>query len=455
MGTDEVKKGNAVGGLRNNAEDHPKVNSIGLDAPRSLEDMKKVFHELEVHQIELEMQNAELIKSRAETEIALAKYTDIYEYSPVCYLSLHLAGTITAINLSGATMLGVERSQLLGRKFGTFIKKEFHPTFEAFLGKVWSGLTQEKCEVALRKDLGTLFVQVGAMPAMSTEECRIVLFDITERKQAEEALQASEHRLKMLYDSGIVGMFYWTISGEIIDANDRFLNMVGCSHDDVAAGMLKWTEMTPREYSQLDQLALEELKSTGMAAPFEKEYIRKDESRLPIIIGLATVNKDRTEGVALVVDITVRKQAECKLKKSEMDQRQQREYLECVIANAGSCISIVTGQELRFSLVNSAFQAFVPDVPMVGRTYREVFPEAAEMGAEALVQRVLETGDPWKVESYRAPIPGKPEATWQGLIVRLPARLGEEPSALTVVWDITEIKRTEARVTNYAERLLE
>ena len=122
--------------LRNDAETQLLANPTELQSSGSGEDIRKALHELQVHQIELEMQNAELIKNRAETEIALAKYAEIYEFSPVCYLSLDLAGTITAVNLSGATMLGVERSRLLGRSIGTFIKNEFCPAFEAFIGKV-------------------------------------------------------------------------------------------------------------------------------------------------------------------------------------------------------------------------------------------------------------------------------------------------------------------------------
>jgi PAS domain S-box-containing protein len=142
----------------------------------------------------------------------------------------------------------------------------------------------------------------------------------------------------------------------------------------------------------------------------------------------------------------LRRQQEA-LRKSELDQRRQREFFECLIANAGSCIAVLTGRELRYTLANPAFQLFAGDAPVVGRRYREVFPDA---GAEALIQRVLETGEPWMVDSYRAPIPGKPDATWQGTVVRLPLVDGEEPSALAVVWDITERKQAEDEMARLA-----
>ncbi len=148
------------------------------------------------------------------------------------------------------------------------------------------------------------------------------------------------------------------------------------------------------------------------------------------------------------------------LQKSEarLEQRQESEFLQSIIANAGSCIAVVTGRELRYTLANRAFQHFAGEAPMVGRTFRDVFPEAAEAGAEANIQRVLETGEPWIVDTYHAPVPGKPDAIWQGTVVRLPLVKDHEPSALAVVWDITDriqaeetLKLTQASVDGAAE----
>ena len=164
--------------------------------------------------------------------------------------------------------------------------------------------------------------------------------------------------------------------------------------------------------------------------------------------------KGNTIGLQWIIrDITKRKQAEKTLLASELEQRRQREFLECLITYAGVCIAVVKGHELRYTLANPAFQAFAGGVPMVGRTYGEVFPEAARAGAEAHLHRVLETGEPWKLESYCAPVPGIPDATWQGHVVRLPAVEGEEPSTLVVVWETTALKRAEESLKRQTERL--
>lgn len=162
----------------------------------------------------------------------------------------------------------------------------------------------------------------------------------------------------------------------------------------------------------------------------------------------------RIIGVVMVFhDVTEKRRAEQRLRDSEERERREREFLECVISNAGSCMAVVKGHELRYTMANAAFQAFAGDVSMVGRTYREVFPEAAAAGAETLIQRVLETGEPWKLENYRAPVPGKPDATWQGQVVRLPVAAGEEPSVLAAVWDITERVRAEQALRQLNDQL--
>jgi PAS domain S-box-containing protein len=139
--------------------------------------------------------------------------------------------------------------------------------------------------------------------------------DITYRKHAEEKLCESERRIRVFFESDMLGMLFWDMDGNITDANEKFLQMVGYSREDFISGGISWWQMSPLEYRFLDEFALNELKNTGIDTPYEKEFIRRDGSRIPILIGAAMLDQKRHEGVAFVLDITAQKRAEQELKK--------------------------------------------------------------------------------------------------------------------------------------------
>ncbi len=98
---------------------------------------QRLFHELQVHQIELEMQNEELQRARSEVEEGLSRYTDLYEFAPVGYLTLNREGEIRQVNLTGTRLLGLERSHLVGKRLGNVVDANSRPVFNAFLTKVF------------------------------------------------------------------------------------------------------------------------------------------------------------------------------------------------------------------------------------------------------------------------------------------------------------------------------
>jgi PAS domain S-box-containing protein len=136
------------------------------------------------------------------------------------------------------------------------------------------------------------------------------VLDITERKR-------TEGRFRRLVDSNAQGVMFWNMKGEIAGANDAFLRIVGYTREDQDAGRLGWAAMTPPEYAHLDRRSLEELAATGICTPFEKEYIRKDGSRVPILLGAATFEDSSDEGVCFLLDITERKRTDQALRESE------------------------------------------------------------------------------------------------------------------------------------------
>src|SRR5258708_31242717 len=117
-------------------------------------------------------------------------------------------------------------------------------------------------------------------------------------------LQEREARIRRLVDSNIGGIIIWDFQGRIIDANQAFLDIVGYAREDLVSGRLRWTELTPAKWRDADEQAIAELKAAGTVQPREKEYFRKDGSRVPVLLGAATFGDHQDEGVAFVLDMT-------------------------------------------------------------------------------------------------------------------------------------------------------
>jgi PAS domain S-box-containing protein len=140
-------------------------------------------------------------------------------------------------------------------------------------------------------------------------------------------LQEREGKVRRLVESNIIGIFIWDFDGHILEANDAFLRIVGYDRDDLVAGRVRWTDLTPPEWHDADARLIEEHKMSGRLPPFEKEYFRKNGSRVPVLIGVATFDGPRDQGVAFVLDLTERKEAEVNLRESERRYREAQAEL--------------------------------------------------------------------------------------------------------------------------------
>src|SRR5580704_1479055 len=138
--------------------------------------------------------------------------------------------------------------------------------------------------------------------------------DITERK-------TTEGKIRRLVDAGILGIFIANLEGEIVEANQAFLQMFQYDRQDLVSGRLRWEDMTPAELRERDQRAVTEAMATGFFQPYEKQFFRKDGSRVPVLLGGALF-QDLVEFVGTVIDVTERKAAEEKIREQEMEFRQ-------------------------------------------------------------------------------------------------------------------------------------
>jgi PAS domain S-box-containing protein len=138
--------------------------------------------------------------------------------------------------------------------------------------------------------------------------------DITQLKQTEQALRESETKFRSVVESNMIGIGFWDKDGRITEANDALLNMVGYTRDELVTGKINWQNLTPTEYLPFDKQALTQFEHSSFCTPYQKEYIRKDGSRFPILIGGSHFEETVDKGAFFVLDITKRKQAEERLR---------------------------------------------------------------------------------------------------------------------------------------------
>ncbi|HSV99293.1 MAG TPA: ATP-binding protein [Sedimentisphaerales bacterium] len=190
--------------LRRRAEARLPERHKNRAPPRTDADTQRLVHELQVHQIELEMQNAELQGARDQMEAMLEKYTDLYDFAPVGYFSIDDQCLILDVNLTAAALLGVERSQLIHRRLPHFLAPTTRPIFLAFLEKVFTEPGRQVCEASLLYEESTPFwanVQAASATSLHGERkwCRMAVSDITALKRAEAAM----HKLTATLESRV------------------------------------------------------------------------------------------------------------------------------------------------------------------------------------------------------------------------------------------------------------
>jgi PAS domain S-box-containing protein len=162
-------------------------------------DNLKLIHELQVHQIQLEMQNEELTIAREQAEAAMEKYTDLYDFAPSGYLALSPEGDITDLNFATSALLGNDRSHLKNTRLGLYIAPESLDLYNDFFEKIFQFREKRSCELSLRsKTDKSIYVHIDALVSQSLNICLITMIDITKRKEMEVELQKAMYQLKEL-----------------------------------------------------------------------------------------------------------------------------------------------------------------------------------------------------------------------------------------------------------------
>jgi PAS domain S-box-containing protein len=225
--------------LRRRAEDRlrerPGNQRSNAVVPKSAAAAQRLLHELQVHQIELEMQNAELRQARDELEVALDNYTDLYDFAPAGYFTLAAAGTIQQVNLTGAHLFGIERSRLVGQSFGLLVSAAHRPVFNSFLKEVFAGGNQQPIDIELQsKSQPCQVIRVKAELSPTGLDCRAVVLDITALKREEDKVRASEIRYRRLFEAAQDGVLLLDPgTRKITDVNPLMTKLLGHRQDQL------------------------------------------------------------------------------------------------------------------------------------------------------------------------------------------------------------------------------
>jgi PAS domain S-box-containing protein len=311
----------------------------------SAPEIQKLVHELEVHQIELEMQNEALRKSQVETEEARYRYSDLYDFAPVGYFTFDRKGHIIEANVTGAFVLGAEKRSIAKQPFRRFVVPEYFSIFHSHLQKTHETRNKQTCELRLVKKDGSLFdAQIDTTAVIDGEGkfdyYRSVITDITEQKQAEqkraeEVLHESEEKYRNILNSIEDGYHEVDLKGNFAFVTSSMVNILGYEESELIG-------TNYRKYmGELDAKnvfkAYNEVYRTGIPSKLTGwEFIRKDGTKIAAE-GSVSLMKSKGQVIGfrgIIRDVTDKKKAEDTLRKSE-------EYFRAITENASDIILVV------------------------------------------------------------------------------------------------------------------
>ena len=197
----------------------------------------------------------------------------------------------------------------------------FHVAGEA-VGTIWAIMHSDRRKFDSEDD--RVMASLGKFASSAYQALNHIedlKFQVSEREKAEaevrELARGLEAKIRRLVEANVVGIVMWNLEGAITGANEAFLRMVQYDREDLASGRVRWTDLTPAEWRGHDERAVADIEATGIFQPFEKEYFRKDGSRVPVLLGGALFEGSGREGVAFVLDLSEQKRAERALRRSE------------------------------------------------------------------------------------------------------------------------------------------
>ncbi|TMQ31321.1 MAG: PAS domain S-box protein [Nitrospirae bacterium] len=312
-------------------------------AAMPVKDVQQLVHELQVHQIELEMQNEELRRAQMELEAARDRYVDLYDFSPVGHLTLDTHGTIVEANLRSGTLLGINRKELIGQPLARLFVSADQDIFHRHCQEVLKTGTRQTCELHLRKNVGTscwIYLESLAVheePGRITH-WRTALLDVSDRKFAELALSESEARLQAMLDHSPSLIFLKDLKGRYLEVNQQFERTFHL----IRQGIIGKTDhdIFPPEQATAFQANDLKVMEAGRSLQFEEVALHNDGPHTSIVSKFPLRRLDGTPYAicGITTDITERKIAEEALQASDAFARSVLDSLSahvCVLDKDG------------------------------------------------------------------------------------------------------------------------
>lgn len=343
------------------------------------------------YQIELEMQNEEMRRAQLELNIARARYFDLYNNAPVCYVTVSEAGLILQANLTAATLLGVTQADLVRQPLPRFIQAEDADSYHLLCKKLLATRETQECELRLVKSGGAvLWAHLTATVAMDEEVpvIRIVLSDVTGQKKAEEALHESAELYRSIVQTAEEGI--WKINAASLTdyVNPKMAQMMGYKPEEMLGRPID-DFLDDEGRAMLANLI--ERRKNGITEQFEFKYIRKDGSELWAFVSTNPITNAKgvyVGAVALLTDISARRAAEAALTAEKTRLRTVLDLLPISI--------YVKDTQSRFVVVNKGAAEALGATSceeMIGKTDADYFPPAIAAIFREDEKRVL-AGEP-------------------------------------------------------------
>ncbi|MCF8371111.1 MAG: PAS domain S-box protein [Bacteroidales bacterium] len=440
--------------IRQKAEDKLKRETSKGATKLSEADTLKLIHELEVHQIELELQNEELRQAKSEAQKAIDKYTELYDFAPSGYFTMSKKGEILDLNLQGAKMLGEDRSQLKNNLFVFFVSSETKHGFDQFLKNIYRNKKNETCDLTI-KGKGTLpkYVHLTGIAAEKGSHCLISVIDISEMKQAEHTLKIKE-RFDLAMNASKDGLFDWNLETNEIYYSPGWKRMLGYKEEELPNDFRIWEKLTnPHDVERCWKMQQALINKQCDRFELEFKMKHKDGHWVDILSRAEAFFDDHGKAIRIVgthVDISERKQAEDELRNSMQ-----------IIEGIMNSIPIrVFWKDLNLVYLgcNKAFAAdagFPNRQDIIGKDdYQMCWRDQAEL---------YRNDDREVIKSGVAKIHiEEPQTTPDGKIIylltsKIPLRNshGEVIGVLGTYLDITERKKTEKELAQYRHHLEE